>query len=151
MMKPTFLTGTLLAFAMVVVGCNASTMHKEEHEQRTEAVEFNTVVYTDYDLNRRVSRGLMGPGEVIRITTHDQGVARTETGNSEVWVVLRNHTDHNYVVEARTQFFAQSGMPTDASPVWQRVMVPANSLATYREKSISNEPLQYRVEVRQAQ
>lgn len=149
MKKRTFLTATLLATLLVVLGCSASLMSKDE--QRTEAVEFNTVVYTDYDLNRRVNRGLMGPGEVVRITTHDQGIARTATGNSEVWVVLRNHTDHNYVVEARTQFFAQSGMPTDATPVWQRVMVPANSLATYKEKSISNEPLQYRVEVRQTQ
>ena len=63
---------------------------------------------------------------------------------------LRNHTDFNYMVEARTSFYSQSGRPLDARPVWRRISVPANARAVYEEKSVSTDRLQYRVEVRQA-
>ena len=76
--------------------------------------------------------------------------SRTPANTSEVFVVLRNHTDDNGILEARTQFFDQSEIPTDVEPRWQRVVVPANSTSVYLEKSTTTEPLKYRVEVRQA-
>lgn len=145
----TALSPAALFAALILAGCQP-TMTPQEHEQRTAEVEYNTVVFTDYDLNREFSRGLRGPDKVIRLTAENHGIERTDTGTSQVWVTLRNHTDYNYTVEARTHFYSQGGMPTDAKPVWQRVSVPANSLATYREKSVSTKELQYRVEVRQA-
>lgn len=139
----------VLAAFVSVAGC-ASQMSQDEYKQRTKKLEYNTVVFTDYELNRNFSEHLMGPDEVIRITAEKHGIRPTPTGTSEVWAVLRNHTDHDYAVEARTRFFADGGMPVDADPVWKRVMVPANAVATYKEKSTTTEKLQYRVEVRQA-
>ena len=136
-----------------LAGCASTSVSppSAEFEQRTEELGFNTVVFTDYSLNRRFESGLRGERNVIRITAERFGVERTETGTSEVWVMLRNHTDHHYVVEARTSFFTPGGAPTDAQPVWQRVYLPANAVTTYREKSVSTRPLQYRVEVREVQ
>lgn len=145
----TLLAALLTVSTMAVTGCQ-NTGADKEHAQRTAELEYNTVVFTDYSLNRNFSRGLAGPDKVIRLTAEKHGIRRTDTGTSQVWVMLRNHTDHPYMVEARTSFFDQSGMPMDAKPVWKRVSVPANSVATYKEKSVSTEKLQYRVEVRQA-
>lgn len=122
----------------------------QEHLQRTEEIGYNTVVFADYDLNRNFAGTLIGADKVIRLSVEKHGVSRTDTGTSEVWAILRNHTDYPYMVEARTTFYNQDGMPMDANPVWKRVSVPANALATYKEKSITTEQLQYRVEVRQA-
>jgi hypothetical protein len=138
----------VLAAFVGTAGC-ATQMSQDERAQRTKELEYNTVVFTDYDLNRNFSEDLMGPDKVIRISAGKHGIRRTATGTSEVWAVLRNHTDHDYVVEARTRFYAEGGMPVDADPVWKRVIVPANAVATYREKSVSTDKLQYRVEVRQ--
>ncbi|GGJ79378.1 hypothetical protein GCM10007426_05670 [Alloalcanivorax dieselolei] len=131
-------------------GCQSPGMSKKELSQRLEEPGFNTVVFADYDLNRNFSEGLFGPDKVLRLSSAGHGIGHTDTGTSEVWLELRNHTDHNYVVEARTRFFSQQGIPVDAKPVWQRLPVPANSSAVYREKSVGTERLQYRIEVRQA-
>lgn len=149
-MKARYLILSLLTAGLALAGCQSATMSKEELSQRTEEQLYNTVVFTDYGLNRKFSRGLLGPDDVIRITVKDHGITRTDTGTSRIWAVFRNHTDHNYMLEARTSFFAESGMPVDADPVWQRVSVPANGTATYKEKSITTDRLKYRVEVRQA-
>ncbi len=145
----TLVVSALLVAGLLTAGCQ-SGMSKEEFQQRTEETGYNTVTFTDYTLNRRFKDGLTGPDNVIRLSTTGHGIERTATGTSQVWVELRNHTDHNYMVEARTSFYTESGMPVDAKPVWQRVSVPANTRAVYREKSVSHHRLQYRVEVRQA-
>lgn len=145
----TLIVSALLAAGLVVTGCQSS-MSKEEFQQRTEDTGYNTVIFTDYDLNRRFKDGLTGPDNVVRLSTTGHGIERTDTGTSQVWVELRNHTDFNYMVEARTSFYSQSGRPLDARPVWRRISVPANARAVYEEKSVSTDRLQYRVEVRQA-
>lgn len=153
MSKYSVIAYVIMPAVFIMSGCGTSsvgTMSEKEFEQRTEKVEYNTVIFTDYKLNRQFSDGLVGPDNVIRISAKKHGIGRTDTGISQVWAVLRNHTDYNYMVEARTHFFDKNGMPVDAKPVWKRVSVPANSLARYKEKSVSNKRLQYRVEVRQA-
>ena len=139
----------VLAALVTAAGC-ATEMSSDEFAQRTRELEYNTVVFTDYDLNRRFSEYLMGPDQVIRITADKHGIRRTPTGTAQVWAELRNHTDYDYVVEARTRFYASDGMPVDTDPVWKRLTVSANAVTTYKEKSISTGELQYRVEVRQA-
>lgn len=144
----TLSTAFLVAASLLVSGCES--MSEEEFQQRTEDPGYNTVIFTDYSLNRNFKGGLTGPDKVVRLSSAGHGIERTDTGTSQVWLELRNHTDHNYMVEARTRFYSESGMPVDAKPVWQRVSVPANANAIYREKSVSHQRLQYRVEVRQA-
>ncbi len=142
------LISALLMGVVLVAGCQPG-MSKKEYQQRTEDHGYNTVLFTDYDLNRNFKDGLIGPNKVIRLTSTGHGIQRTDTGTSQVWVELRNHTDYDYRVEARTRFYTEGGMPTDAEPVWRRLTVPANGNAVYREKSVGTERLQAVVEGRQ--
>ncbi|MFD1381724.1 putative periplasmic lipoprotein [Fodinicurvata halophila] len=66
-----------------------------------------------------------------------------------MFAVIRNHTDADYTLEARTHFVDRDGVPTDADAVWKRFTASANGLTAYREYSTSDQPLQYRVEVRE--
>ena len=116
--------------------------------ERTAPVGYNTVVFTDYDLSRTWENGIFGSGQTYRLSVVNHGLRRTETGTAEVFAVLRNHTDYDYQIEARTQFFDQDGVPVDAKPTWQRTTIPANSVSAYKTLSTSTQSLQYRVEVR---
>jgi hypothetical protein len=137
----------VLAGALITTGCPKISA---EHQQRTAPISYNSVTFTDYDLNRNFRYGIKGPDDVLRLSVNKHGIRRTESDTSQVFVVLRNHTDYNYMAEARTQFFDQSEIPVDLKPAWQRVVVPANSTAVYLEKSATTVALKYRVEVRQA-
>jgi len=142
-----------LASALLLPGC-ATTSHpyskSEEVVQRTADLEHNTVVFVDYNLNRTTKNRLTGWNtNVARISVENQGIDRTATGTSQVWVVLRNHTDYPQQLEARTQFFTASGRPVDATPAWKRVHVPANSVTTYEELSVTTGHLNYLVEIKE--
>lgn len=137
------------ATTLLVAGCTSMPSSSTKLEGRTAPVEYNTVVFTDYDLSRSWSEGIMGSGETYRLSVENHGRRRTETGTTEVYAVLRNHTDYDYRIEARTQFFDQDGVPVDAKPTWQRSTIPANSVSAYKTLSTSTQPLKYRVEVRE--
>ncbi|KAE8544221.1 MULTISPECIES: YcfL family protein [Marinobacter] len=152
-MKGTSRSFFALAISMTLLsGCSThKASDSTDLSGRTEPVSMNSVVFTDYDLNRRWSRGFgyLEDGERYRLSLVQHGQRPTSAGTTEVYVVLRNHTDFDYQVEARTQFFDRDGVPADVRPIWQRLTVPANSLETYRELSTSTQPLQYRVEIRE--
>jgi uncharacterized protein YcfL len=146
------LVKTLTAATMglgLLVGCTSLPSDSTDLTERTAPVTMNSVVFSDYNLKRTWSGGLFGDGERYRLSVVQHGQRATATGTTEVYAVLRNHTDYDYQVEAQTQFFDQDGVPTDVKPTWQRTTVPANSLSTYRELSTTAQPLQYRVEVRE--
>lgn len=142
------LTAVGLALSLLA-GCSYLPSDSTKLTGRTAPITMNSVVFTDYDLNRTWNRGIFGDGERYRLSVVQHGQRPTTTGTTEVYCVLRNHTDYDYQIEARVQFFDQDGVPTDAKPIWQRTTVPANSISTYRELSTSTQPLQYRVEVRE--
>ncbi|MFL1464550.1 YcfL family protein [Marinobacter sp. HN1S83] len=137
------------ATTLLVAGCTSMPSSSTKLEGRTAPVEYNTVVFTDYDLSRTWNEGIMGSGQTYRLSVENHGRRRTETGTTEVFAVLRNHTDYDYRIEARTQFFDQDGVPVDAKPTWQRSTIPANSVSAYKTLSTSTQPLKYRVEVRE--
>lgn len=137
------------ATTVLVAGCTSMPSSSTKLEGRTAPVEYNTVVFTDYDLSRTWNEGIMGSGQTYRLSVENHGRRRTETGTTEVFAVLRNHTDYDYRIEARTQFFDQDGVPVDAKPTWQRSTIPANSVSAYKTLSTSTQPLKYRVEVRE--
>lgn len=126
-------------------------MEPAEYRQRTQPLGFNEVAFSDHDLNRNYNSALFGPNKVIRVTTNGHGIERTPSGTSQVWAELRNHTDHNLMLEARTRFYSLTGRPMPHAPAWQRIALAANAVALYETQSVSTEPLQYRIEVRQAQ
>lgn len=143
---------SLAAAAMalsLMTGCAYKPADSTELTERTAPVTMNSVVFTDYSLKRTWTGGFFSDGERYRLSVVQHGQRPTATGTTEVFTVLRNHTDYDYQIEARTQFFDQDGVPTDVKPTWQRTTVPANSLSTYRELSATTQPLQYRVEVRE--
>lgn len=145
---------TLLALTaaagLLVAGCTTSMpSDSTKLTERTAPLAYNTVVFTDYDLSRTWEEGIRGSGETYRLSVENHGRRRTETGTTEVYAVLRNHTDYDYQIEARTQFFDQDGVPVDAKPTWQRSTIPANSISAYKTLSTGTQPLQYRVEVRE--
>ncbi|WP_203299332.1 YcfL family protein [Marinobacter sediminum] len=133
----------------VTTGCAYKSADSTELTERTAPVTMNSVVFTDYNLKRTWTGGFFSEGERYRLSVVQHGQRPSATGTTEVYAVLRNHTDYDYQIEARTQFFDQDGVPTDVRPTWQRTTVPANSLSTYRELSATTQPLQYRVEVRE--
>ncbi len=137
------------ASTLLVAGCTSMPSSSTSLAERTAPLEYNTVVFTDYDLSRTWSEGIMGSGQTYRLSVENHGRRRTETGTTEVFAVLRNHTDYDYRIEARTQFFDENGVPVDASPTWQRSTIPANSVNAYKTLSTGTQPLQYRVEVRE--
>jgi uncharacterized protein YcfL len=137
------------ASTLLVAGCTSMPSSSTSLTERTAPLEYNTVVFTDYDLSRTWSEGIMGSGQTYRLSVENHGRRRTETGTTEVFAVLRNHTDYDYRIEARTQFFDENGVPVDARPTWQRSTIPANSVSAYKTLSTGTQPLQYRVEVRE--
>lgn len=149
------ITTSVYAVAMslsLLAGCaTQKTPDSTDLDDRTAPIAMNSVVFTDHELNRTWKRGFgyLEDGKQYRLSLVQQGQRPTSTGTTEVYVVLRNHTDFDYQIEARTQFFDQDGVPVDVKPVWKRFTVPANSLETYRELSTLTQPVQYRVEVRE--
>lgn len=137
------------ASTLLVAGCTSMPSSSTQLTERTAPMEYNTVVFTDYDLSRTWNEGIMGSGQTYRLSVENHGRRRTETGTTEVFAVLRNHTDYDYRIEARTQFFDEDGVPVDARPTWQRSTIPANSVSAYKTLSTGTQPLQYRVEVRE--
>lgn len=137
------------AAGLLTAGCTAMPSSSTKLTERTAPLAYNTVVFTDYDLSRTWEEGIRGSGETYRLSVENHGRRRTETGTTEVYAVLRNHTDYDYRIEARTQFFDQDGVPVDAKPTWQRSTIPANSVSAYQALSTGTQPLQYRVEVRE--
>ena len=94
----TLIVSALLAAGLVVTGCQSS-MSKEEFQQRTEEIGYNTVIFTDYDLNRRFKDGLTGPDNVMRLSTTGHGIERTDTGTSQVWVRETLATGQDVILE----------------------------------------------------
>lgn len=145
---------SLIALAvtmLLVTGCATMSADSVKLTERSAPLEYNSVVFTDYNLSRSWDRGFLGSGNVYRLSVEKHGQRPTATGTTEVFVVLRNHTDYDYQVEARTSFFDRDGVPADVRPVWQRSTIPANSVGVYKTLSTSTQPLQYRVEVREIQ
>lgn len=70
-----------------------------------------------------------------KIAVEATNARRTPTGTVEVWATLRNRTDHPLQIEGRAQFFDSTQAPVEGPTAWQRVFLPPNSVATYKESS----------------
>ena len=49
--------------------------------------------------------------------------------------MIRNRTDFPLQIEGRVQFFDESKAPVEGPTAWQRVFLPPQSVATYKESS----------------
>jgi hypothetical protein len=78
-----------------------------------------------------------------KIAVESTDSKRSGTGTLEVWAVLRNRTDHALQIEGRTTFFDAGKAPAEKPTAWQRVMLPPQAVATYRDFSTKVEEVNY--------
>lgn len=75
---------------------------------------------------------------------------RTPTGTVKVVSQIVNCTDFPLNLEARTQFYDQSQVPSEQASAWKRFPAPPRSLSTYSESSLGTKNVQfYMVELRE--
>ncbi len=111
------------------------------------AIRLNTVNIIDKSLSNWQGRP---EAKYSKIAVEQTNSRRTATGTLEVWAVLRNRTDFPLQIEGRTQFFDNYQAPIEGPTAWQRVQLPPNSVATYREFSTRvNEVAYYYIEIRE--
>jgi len=78
-----------------------------------------------------------------KIAVEDQGSRRTETGTLEVWAQIRNRTNYPLQIEGRVQFYDQNQAPIEGPTAWQRLMLPANTIATWKGLSVKATEVAY--------
>lgn len=89
---------------------------------------------------------------VSRIAVESNNARRSATGTLEVWAVLRNRTDYLLTIEGRVQFYDASQAPVEGPTAWQRLYLPSNGVASYREYSAGTTNITYYyIEVRESQ
>lgn len=127
-------------------------------EQRRAGLDFNKVIFIDHDLNRvelRQHKDLINgtyqtTKQVIKVSLQKAGARRTATRSLEVYSVLKNHTDYDLQVEARTLFFDADQIPLNDQTAWKRVYLPINAFGTYKEFSVSPLASYFITEIREA-
>lgn len=91
-----------------------------------------------------------GKGWRSKVAVEATSSRRTATGTLEAWATIRNRTDFPLQLEGRVSFFDASQAPVEGPSQWKRVMLPPNSVASYKEFSMmSNLPMYYYIEVRE--
>ena len=103
-------------------------------------VRLNTVAIIDKSL-----QNWQGPQSSRRgkVAVERTDAKRTDTGAVQAWALLRNRTDYPLQIEGRVQFFDESQAPIEGPSAWQRVFLPPNSVATYRENSTKTAGVKY--------
>ena len=110
-------------------------------------IRLNSVVIIDESLQNWDGKA---KGKYGKIAVEATNSRRTETGTLEAWATLRNRTSHPLQLEARTHFLDKTQAPLEGPTAWQRVHLPAKSLASYKECSTLVEGIgYYYIEVRE--
>ena len=116
---------------------------------------YDSVVFVDRSLSRPLRQKEifgwpLGPGQVTKIAVEAQGVRRTGTNTIvEVFATFRNRTDYSLQLEGRVQFFDSDGFPIEGPTAWQRIFLPANGVAAYRESPTRIDAIHYYTEIRE--
>jgi transcriptional regulator of met regulon len=141
----------LLCSATIASG--KERIHNHRPDQVTAPVGMNEVVYIDHALNRQYSSTqwlTKSRLKKINISLENSVIQTNAAGYKKVTSVFRNHTDSDYVIEARTHFFDSSELPIDTVTKWKRVYLPANAIQVYRTISVDQATVFFRTEVRSA-
>jgi hypothetical protein len=109
-------------------------------------ISMNSVNIIDKGLQRLVD----GNKYVGKIAIENHGTRRTETNTLEVYVVIRNRTDYNLMIEGRIQFYDRDQVPIEGPTAWQRVNLAQNGVSAYKEFSTNYDVGFYYVEIREA-
>lgn len=84
-----------------------------------------------------------------KIAVESQGGRPTASGTLEVWATFRNRTNYPLQIEGRVQFFDLDKVPIEGPSAWQRIQLPPNSVAAYKEKSTRTDVAYYYIEIRE--
>ena len=85
-----------------------------------------------------------------RLAVESTNARRTATGTLEVFAVLRNRTDRPMQLEGRAHFFDKDEVPCEKPSAWQRMYLPPQSVAMYKERSTNiYDVAYYYVEIRE--
>jgi hypothetical protein len=116
---------------------------------------YDSVVFVDKSLSRPLGQKeifgwTLGPGQVTKIAVEAQGARRTE-GNTivAVFATFRNRTDYPLQLEGRVQFFDGDKFPIEGPTAWQRIFLPANGVASYKETPTRIDAVHYYTEIRE--
>lgn len=143
------LIAPVLAAAALLAGCQTPYQEGAQMGVRVNdqmapnaRIQFDQVVILDKALqNSRAGK----------IAVEQQGARRNPTGTLKVVVMLRNRTDFQQVLEARTSFFDSGFAPTEKPSAWTRIHMEPNGVSTYEESSMGAQNVaHYYVEVRES-
>lgn len=134
-----------------ISGCSTDRVYNHRPDQVIEPVGMNEVVYVDHSLNREYSRKTWLQKtrlKRVNISLEKSVITNNSAGYRQVTSMFRNHTNSDYVLEARTHFFDESELPSDVVTKWKRVFIPANSIQVYKAVSVDQATAYFRTEVR---
>lgn len=113
--------------------------------------QINSVVYIDHTLNRyEINRSPLPDRKVVKVTTERFGSRISETGTLKAWAILKNRTEYDLQLEARVTFMDDELVPIDGdTSSWKRMYLPAGSVGTFRDSSLSFDATHFMIEIRE--
>lgn len=130
---------SLVVLSLLVLVC-ASCLSVNEGTYRAKSVPSTRYSQTGVYWNNFV---LTDKSISNKIAIEDQGSRRTPTGTLEVWAQVRNRTDFPLQIEGRVQFYDSEQSPLEGPTAWKRIMLPANTIATWKESSVKTSEVAY--------
>ena len=109
--------------------------------------KYDNIAILNHDLQKTKTGFFSGGQSKNKLSIERAGSALTENDTLEVWVMIRNRTNHDQQIEVRTSFFDSMGRPMDDVTAWSRMYLAPNSLNTYRTTS-TKQVSDYYVEIR---
>jgi len=143
-------------FCLAGSGCQNTMIHEgpapgmrvDNPTGYSAGIRMNSVAILDDSLQQwyvfeNSATGSIEHGKKGKIAVEMTSSRRSPTGTLEVWAVLRNRTDHDLQVQGRVQFFDQQKAPMEGPTPWKRIMMSANSVASYKEFSTNIHNIAY--------
>lgn len=84
-----------------------------------------------------------------KVFVEGSGSSRTATNTLQVWSTFRNRTDYPLQLEVRVSFYDAAQAPMDGPTQWQRIQLPGNGTAHFKDFSTKVNIGYYHVEVRE--
>ncbi|MFK5986573.1 MAG: hypothetical protein QM479_14280 [Pseudomonadota bacterium] len=111
---------------------------------------YDNIAILDHSLQKSQSNIFSGKMSSNKLSIERAGSSLTDVDTLDVWIMIRNRTNHNQQIEVRTSFFDSMGRPMDDVTGWTRMYLSPNSLNTYRTTSVKRVS-DYYVEIREGQ
>ena len=135
----------IMVVVVLVAGCTSTRIYEgpapgirvESEGAPNAGIRYNSVAILDQNLQTSYvfQNGEIKQGHVGKIAVENAGARRSATGTLEAWAILRNRTNYTQQLEGRVIFFDTQKAPLEGPTAWQRVILPANSINTFKEFS----------------